>query len=189
LIQLSEWLSSDSQRQNIVAIYGLGGIGKTQLSLHFAKQHQARYSSIIWLNAKNENTLKAGIVELWLLISNERESGSVANQLDEDLAIRNIRQWLSKSENPDWLVIYDNYDDPRLPGNKSSTGYDIRQFFPFQAQGSILITTRSNRINFGKRLQLGKFQDLHQSLAILANYSGKDTSKGKKVLSTIVKIN
>ncbi|PQE31108.1 nb-arc and tpr domain protein [Rutstroemia sp. NJR-2017a WRK4] len=177
LNQLEEWLLSDTSKQSIVAIHGLGGIGKTQLSLHFAKQHKIKYSSIIWLNAKNESTLKAGFLDLWERLSSKQENRLMTNQLDEDLAIRSIRQWLSEPENDKWLVIYDNYDDPQLPGRQGSTGYNIRQFFSYRAQGSILITTRSSRVNFGKQLQLRKLGNVHQSLAILAKYSGKDTSR------------
>lgn len=181
LNQVEKWLLSDTSKQRIVAVYGLGGIGKTQFSIHFAKQHKDKYSSIIWLNAKNESTLKAGFLDLWKRISSKQDNGLVTNQLDEDLAIQSIRQWLSEPENDQWLVIYDNYDDLQLPGIQSSTGYNIRQFFPHRAQGSILITTRSSRIKFGKQLQLRKFQDTHQSRAILANYSGKDVVGGKKI--------
>ncbi|PQE23335.1 Tetratricopeptide-like helical domain protein [Rutstroemia sp. NJR-2017a BBW] len=177
LDQLEEWLLSHTLKQNIAAIYGLGGIGKTQLSLHFVKQHKIKYSSIIWLNAKNENTLKAGLLDLWKRISGKRENELITNQQDEELAIRNVRQWFSEPENNQWLVIYDNYDDPRFSATQSSTGYDIRQFFPYRTQGSILITTRSSRINFGKKLQLRKLEDVQQSLVVLAKYSGKDTSR------------
>lgn len=49
LAYLHEWLSPLTEQQNVVAISGLGGIGKTQLSLHFARQHHQRYSAVIWL--------------------------------------------------------------------------------------------------------------------------------------------
>lgn len=100
---------------------------------------------------------------------------------EEDEAVRYIRQWLSEPDNKEWLVIFDNYDDPRLPGIQSATGYDIRDFFPFKSQGSILITTRSSRINFGKQVRLSKLTDLCQSLAILASQSARDTENGKRV--------
>jgi hypothetical protein len=37
----------------------LGGIGKTQLSIQFAKWFGETYSTVFWLNANDENTLKA----------------------------------------------------------------------------------------------------------------------------------
>jgi CO dehydrogenase nickel-insertion accessory protein CooC1 len=88
---LDKWLFADTSKQNIVAIYGLGGIGKTQFSIHFAKQYKDRYSSIVWLNAKDENTLKTSFLNLWEHISNKEGNRLPKAQEDEDLAIRSIR--------------------------------------------------------------------------------------------------
>ena len=79
--------------------------------------------------------------------------------------------------------MFDNYDDPRLPGVRSSTGYDIRFFFPYSTQGSILITTRSSRIAFARLVRLNKFNDLDQSLAVLTRRSGRQAREGKYIRS------
>lgn len=167
-----------------MAISGLGGIGKTQLSLHFARQHHKRYSAVIWLNASSEVTLKAAYISLAQRIrchNKQREAGQseVIEQLKEEQAIQLVRQWLSQAENKMWLLMFDNYDDPRLPGIRSSTGYDIRTFFPYSTQGSILITTRSSRITFAKSVRLNKFNDLNLSLAVLTRRSGRHAHEGK----------
>jgi hypothetical protein len=75
-------------------------------------------------------------------------------------------------------MVYDNYDDPQMPGIESRTGYNIRHFFPERTHGSILITTRSSRLTFAKPLRLLQLEDIHQSLAILANRSGRETEEG-----------
>ena len=94
--------------------------------------------------------------------------------------VQQARQWLSRPDNNKWLVVYDNYDDPRLPGINSSTGYDLRDFFPHRAHGSILITTRSPRLIYAKQLRLNKFDDVNQSLAVLARRSGRTTTGGEQ---------
>jgi len=180
MADLIGWLLPTLSKQNIVVISGLGGMGKTQLSIHFANRHRDKYSSIIWLNAKDENTLKTGLAALASRILGRKEREVLGNPPDEDQAVQFSRQWLSESDNKEWLVIFDNYDDPRMPGIKSSTGYDIRKFFPDRDQGSILITTRSSRIDFGgRKIRLRKIEDLEQSLAILANVSGRETKRGE----------
>lgn len=178
LAQLEEWLAPKSTKQNIVAVSGLGGVGKTQLSIHFAKQHHNSYSSVMWFNAKDAVTLKHGYVQLASSLIGHEECRSEKNQLDEDQAVRFVRSWLSRPENKQWMVIYDNYDDPRILGIKSSTGYDIRQFFPERTQGSVVITTRSSRLTFAKTLPLRRFEDIRQGLAILAKRSDRETEEG-----------
>ena len=159
-------------------------MGKTQLSLHFARQHHQCYSAVIWLNASSEVALKTAYMSLAQRIqrhNKQREAGQseVIVQLKQEQAIQLVRQWLSQAENKTWLLMFDNYDDPRLPGIRSSTGYDIRTFFPYSTQGSILITTRSSRITFAKSLRLNKFNDLNLSLAVLTRRSGRQAHEGK----------
>lgn len=145
-------------------------------------------SAVIWLNASSEVTLKAAYMSLAQRIrsyNKQREAAQseMIEQLKEEQAIEVVRQWLSQAGNKTWLLMFDNYDDPRFPGIRSSTGYDIRSFFPYCTQGSTLITTRSFRITFAKSLRLNKFDDLNQSLAVLIRRSGRQTQEGKCIRS------
>jgi hypothetical protein len=176
LEQLQEWLGPRSGRQNVVVLSGLGGMGKTQLSIQFARKFVDTYSSVFWLNAKEESTLKAGLAGLTAQVVENHVSRDAQ---EEEQMVQQARRWLSRPDNNRWLVVYDNYDDPRLPGTPSSAGYDVRDFFPHRAQGSILITTRSPRITLGKQLHLQKLDDVDQSLAILATRSGRRIHEGE----------
>jgi hypothetical protein len=123
--------------------------------------------------------LKAGLAALGSEVTTTLITSSLADAHEEERLVQQARQWLSNRGNTQWLIVYDNYDDPRLPGMDSSTGYDIRNYFPSRAQGSILITTRSPRLLFAKQLQLKKLEKIEQSLAILATGSGREVSGGK----------
>lgn len=103
---------------------------------------------------------------------------------DEKLKVDRVRQWLSETGNNQWLLIFDNYDNPPLPGMDSSPGYDIRAYFPHQAHGSILITTRSPQLLFAKQLPLKKLEDVEQSLAVLAARSGRRIYGGEIKVSS-----
>jgi hypothetical protein len=155
-------------------------MGKTQLSIRFAKRFGETYSSVFWLNAKDENTLKAELAALAAQVMENHISSSGTDPQEEEQMVQQARQWLSQPDNNKWLVIYDNYDDPRLPGINSSTGYEIRDYFSHRAHGSILITTRSPRLIYAKQLRLNKFDDVSQSLTILARRSGRTTERGEQ---------
>jgi hypothetical protein len=163
----------------VVALSGLGGMGKTQLSIHMIRRLGSRYSLVYWLNAKDENTLKAGLAALAVEVAETPASSTITDVHEEERLVQQAQQWLSQRGNDRWLVVYDNYDDPCLPGMDSLTGYDIRRYFPARAQGSILITTRSPRLPFGKQLRLKKLEKIEQSLAILAARSGRKVEGGK----------
>ena len=180
LEQLQTWLTPRPGRQNVVALCGMGGMGKTQLSIHMIKRSGGRYSSVYWLNAKDENTLKAGLAVLAIEVTQISASSTLTDAHKEEQLVQQARQWLSQQGNDNWLIVYDNYDNPRLPGIDSATGYDIRAYFPSRAHGSILITTRSPRLAFAKQLRITKLQDVGLSLAILATRSGRKVDGGER---------
>jgi hypothetical protein len=178
---LQDWLLSKilPSRQRIVSIVGMGGMGKTQLSLAHVRDCGHQYSSVFWVNAKDETSLIQSIVQLSAVVFHEGPTSAAQSTDDEKLKVESVRRWLSEPGNDQWLVIFDNYDDPRLPGMHSLTGYDIRKYFPQRAQGSILITTRSPRLPFAKQLRLGKLKNMEQSLAVLAAWTGRIVDEGK----------
>jgi hypothetical protein len=47
-----------SRGRKLFVLYGLGGIGKTQLAADFARRHQTRFSSVFWLDGRLEDWLK-----------------------------------------------------------------------------------------------------------------------------------
>ncbi|KAF4881285.1 Nephrocystin-3 [Colletotrichum fructicola] len=185
-----------------VILHGLGGMGKTQTTIAFAKKHRNDYSSVFWLDARDKTALKLSYQGLAQRIATETSSVTYINNAlssrDLDETVSAVKRWLDKPKNNRWLMIYDNYDDVKLRnrgspsenetglqvGNEndaSETGskaYDIRPFFPDTEHGAILITTRSSSVKLGQRVQLRKLADLEDSLAILASTSGR-TDLGK----------
>lgn len=180
LIQLRKWLTpgDGSPALRIVSIVGMGGIGKTQLSIAHARNCAKEYSSVFWVNAKDQPSLRQSLMLVSSIIFPRPSHENVSGTNEEDNAIERLRRWLSEPKNDRWLLIYDNYDDPNIPGIQSSTGYDIRPFFPVCSQGNILITTRSTKLAFSKQLTL-KPIDIPTSVAILSQRSSYIISKGK----------
>ncbi|KAL5325418.1 hypothetical protein ACEPPN_006543 [Leptodophora sp. 'Broadleaf-Isolate-01'] len=183
--EMHRTLSSDGSRRTIV-LHGLGGIGKTQLSVAYAKRHKDSYSAIFWLNIKDEDSLKQSFVRIARQILREHPSASRLSNVDTneniDEVVDAVKAWLSLADNTRWLMIYDNYDNPKLPGNTDPAAVDIQKSLPESYQGSIIITTRSSQVRIGHPIQIRKLGDMRDSLKILSNTSrreglrsGKDT--------------
>lgn len=178
LQQLQEWFPPRNKDQRVVSIVGMGGLGKTQLSLAYARECRDQYTTIFWVNAKDETSLRQSFSVLASIITTDN-AALATNISEEKTQVDLVRRWLSEEWNHEWLLILDNYDDPNLPNIRSATGFDIRSYLPYRAQGHVLITTRSPKLIFSKRLTLKKFDDLSSSLAILTQRAGRYLNTGK----------
>ena len=57
LSKMHELLHGHSNRTCVV-LYGLGGIGKTQLAIEYIRRHKEKYTAIFWSNANDQDSLK-----------------------------------------------------------------------------------------------------------------------------------
>lgn len=48
-------------RRKVFVLYGLGRIGKTQLSVEGARRHHRTFSSVFWLDGRTEDSLKQSV--------------------------------------------------------------------------------------------------------------------------------
>lgn len=177
LLQIQEAFHGEGSQRKVVILHGLGGIGKTQLAVAFMKKQRDNYSAIFWLNGKNEDTLKQSFAGVAQRLYNEYPSltqlKTAVEENNTSQIVAAIRQWLSIGKNTRWMLVFDNIDNPKLPGIEDLQGYDIRSYFPESHHGSILITTRSFRLKIGKVVSVRKFLDIQESLEILTSTSGR----------------
>jgi len=149
-------------RRKVLVLGGMGGIGKTQLAISYAKRHQTHYTSVFWLNATSEVSLKTSLRNIAFRVL---PPGTVS-QLDDEQTFVHVSNWLSEYDNARWLLIFDNYDDPDL--------YSLRKYFPSVAHGSVIVTTRQpNRVN-GKEVRVRSMSKEEDSIRVLATRSGRD---------------
>jgi NB-ARC domain len=125
-----------------LVLSGLGGMGKTQLAIAYAQRHCGSYESIFWLNAMSEVALKTS---LRLIAERLMEPDEYEKLGDEQILLR-IRRWLSETTNTQWLLIFDNYDDPDL--------YSIQKHFLHTTHGSIIIMIGLPDQVSGKQIQV-----------------------------------
>ncbi|KAF2966551.1 hypothetical protein GQX73_g7028 [Xylaria multiplex] len=177
LDEMRDKLRSDGSRR-VVILHGLGGMGKTQLAIEYMKRHKDNYSAVFWLNIKDENSLKQSFARIAHQIKRQHPSDSRVSSLDiqenPDETIDAVNTWLNLRSNSRWLLVYDNYDNPKLPSNKDPTAINIQEYFPKSYQGSIIITTRSSQVKIGHAIRMLKMQNLEDSLAILSSTSKRE---------------
>ena len=168
-------------QRKIVVLQGLGGIGKTQTVIHFAEQYQQDYTAILWFNAQDEDTLRKSFVKN----AKRLPEGSIPPELldsqkglqDLENLVQAVKRWLAQPQNHQWLLVFDNVDNPKIPQNRDPSAYDIRPYFPEASHGSIIITTRWSSLDIGKFVKLEKLEDTKDeqpSLSILVQTSQRD---------------
>ena len=181
LSKIHELLHGHSSRSCVV-LHGLGGIGKTQLTIEYIRRHKEEYTAIFWLNANDQDSLKLSFRDVAQQVLKYHPSTSLlagADLEDLDQVVYAVKAWLDLQKNTHWLMIYDNYDNPKIPDNLDRSAIDIRQFLPQSDQGSVIITTRSSRVSQGRRVYVQKLLDVKEGLEILSNISGrKDIAEG-----------
>ncbi|KAF7505091.1 hypothetical protein GJ744_001310 [Endocarpon pusillum] len=173
-----ELLCGHSSRAAVV-LHGLGGIGKTQLAIEYIRRHKEKHTAIFWLNANDEDSLRLSFRSIAQQVLKYYPSTGVLSNIDLegdlDRMVNAVKTWLDHQDNARWLMVFDNYDNPRTPGSSDRSTVDIRRYLPESDHGSIIITTRSARVTQGQRLHIQKLTSLEDGLKILANMSGRES--------------
>jgi hypothetical protein len=163
--------------RNVVVVHGLGGIGKTQLVVKFARKHQRWFSGIFWLDGSSEASLKQSFVSMaQRLPQGELTADGVQMRsqatVEAEVAVRECQQWLSIPTNSRWLLIIDNVDRDHQDRDDSQA-YDVKAYFPGADHGSILITSRLASLQrLGSSVKVGTVAT-EQARAILENNAGR----------------
>jgi tetratricopeptide (TPR) repeat protein len=125
LISLRAALTSDQLADHTQAIYGLGGIGKTQLAVEYAYRHKADYSLVWWVRAEEPTTLATDYARLAQPLNLPERTAS-----EQALVIKAVRAWLEQQGT--WLLIFDDAVEPAV----------VEPYLPYSSRGHILITSR-----------------------------------------------
>jgi len=133
LSKIHELLHGHSSRSCVV-LHGLGGIGKTQLTIEYIRRHKEKYTAIFWLNANDQDSLKLSFrdvaqqelrdasrrgtpaqdLEFWEQRETDvlMERGAVAMQQQEELAAQKEELGQSAVGDQQDLVEVVDADDP-----------------------------------------------------------------------------
>lgn len=93
-----------SGRVAVVAVHGLGGVGKSTLAARFAELHRDRFELVWWITADSPSALDNGLAEL--AVGVEPDTATAPLEQRVEAAVR----WLAAHR--DWLVVLDNLTAP-----------------------------------------------------------------------------
>lgn len=107
------------------SIYGLGGMGKTQLAVEYAYRYSLEYTAVFWISGESVEQILTSFLAIAELL--DLPGRQEANQ---QIIVAAVQRWLCNHGK--WLLIWDNLEEVEL----------LRRYLPPARQGSILVTTR-----------------------------------------------
>jgi hypothetical protein len=161
--------------RKIHIFHGLGGIGKTQLAIAYARKHQHVYTAVVWVNGYSRDTVLQSLAAFGRRAGISEGSDSTANTTqqapDTEVEANAVLRWLALKKNRRWLMIFDNVDRD-VQSDEDIQAYDVTSFVPPADHGSVLITTRLPSLGeIGKSTKITRLKP-NQALELLSNRSG-----------------
>ncbi len=89
----------------VLAVHGLGGVGKSTLAARYAATHQRDFSVIWWVTADSPAGIDTGLAALATALQ-----PALAGLLPTEVLRERAVQWLASHDR--WLVVLDNVTDP-----------------------------------------------------------------------------
>jgi tetratricopeptide (TPR) repeat protein len=108
----------------VVAIHGLGGVGKSQLALEYCYRHAADYQLVWWVTAESPLLAAAGLAALGPRLG-------LPPTVEQAEQVAGVLAELGRREG--WLLVFDNAEQPG----------DLEGLLPTGGQGQVLVTSRN----------------------------------------------
>ncbi|KAJ7101199.1 hypothetical protein C8R44DRAFT_586119, partial [Mycena epipterygia] len=172
LQQMHGYFTQSTGKQDIFLLHGLGGAGKTQIALKFISESAAKcfiycifsFVDIFFIDSSSVETIDTGLKNIAKI--------KVVGGSSQD-ALQYLR---SKQE--EWLLFFDNADDPKINLNK---------YFPQCDHGNILITSRNPGlcVYAGLHSPVSDMEEL-DAVDLLLRSAGQETTDDNKTAVQIV---
>lgn len=163
--KISEIEDGFSRGSRIQILYGMGGMGKTQIAKEYLLNNKSQYTMTHWINASTIDS----IIFNYNSVLNLEQGNNV--KLSKAEICHLYFQYLNNQDN--WLIVFDNCDY-----YKDAEFRDFVSCLPKECtNGHILITTRNNRkIGKAEQIEVDVFNE-EDAIEFLIRRA-QDTDKG-----------
>lgn len=130
----------ESTEYEIAALFGLGGMGKSQVALQFAHevQRESVDYAVVWISALSIAAFEKDCLEVLKTLE-------IAHSKDDD--VKDIwKRYIISKRDQQWLLIVDNADDLVVLYGSDEKTCGIFHFLPRTLNVRILVTTRFRKI-------------------------------------------
>ncbi|GAA3884580.1 FxSxx-COOH system tetratricopeptide repeat protein [Streptomyces lacrimifluminis] len=142
LDRLRSELSSESLRSDTPAgrvfLYGLGGIGKTQIAQEYVHRYGSQYDLVHWIPAEQPNRIPQLLAELGL------ELGIPGDTVDE--RAQATMTALESGNHGRWLLVFDNVTESQGTNgetqNRDEGDTTVERYLPADGPGHVILTAR-----------------------------------------------
>ncbi|XP_053406877.1 uncharacterized protein LOC128559416 [Mercenaria mercenaria] len=168
LEQIKQEFFKRSNDCHMQVVCGLGGIGKTTLSVEYAWNFQTYYpGGVFWMSAETNDALEDSLHKIAL------DTYNVGNDAKESM--RKTISWMSKLQQR-WLLVIDNLDMEEIRGNVKEL---VLGTWRHHSRGHIIISSRREATNAEEEFHV-KMKDCitlsvlttHESLKFMAARTG-----------------
>ncbi|KAF8454692.1 hypothetical protein BDZ91DRAFT_786504 [Kalaharituber pfeilii] len=133
--QLRKILSGSGHR--CAALWGLGGVGKSQIALEYIHQYVKSVRHMFWVHGASLATLSRDYFKI-----SAKVGLPIAEEKVEETLLR-LKDWFESDESSDWMLVVDNADDlSEFETNREG----IWRYIPQGIKGALIVTTRSYAI-------------------------------------------
>jgi WD40 repeat protein len=139
---LKQWVVTD--RCHVVLLLGMGGIGKTSLSIKVAQQIQPEFKYVIWRSLRNTPPIEELLIELISFLSHQQEI-VLPELLEQQVSL--LLQYLQQHrclillDNVDSIIQAGVYAGSYLPGYEGY-GYLFDRIGRIEHQSCLFLTSR-----------------------------------------------
>ncbi|KAB2102796.1 hypothetical protein AG0111_0g8686 [Alternaria gaisen] len=122
-----------STTTTVGVLYGLGGVGKTQIALHFARSAESGFDAVFWLRADSEQSILRSFHDAAIALGLINGRKDYSHTQSAILCMK----WLSESQ-ARWLLVFDHVENAET----------ITPYIPHSENGVTVITTRVAGLRF-----------------------------------------